>query len=97
MAANGKNWGVGNCLWFRWLQPCGRVCGRVDFFEFLDRDPGVYLGGVQAGVSQDLLDIPDIGPILKHQSRHGVPEHVTGPLFIDAGGFYIIAYQVAKA
>ena len=33
----------------------------VDLFEFIDGDPGVYLGALQALMTQHLLDVPDIG------------------------------------
>jgi hypothetical protein len=38
----------------------------VDFLQLLDADFGVNLRRVQAGVSEHLLNEPDVGPVLVH-------------------------------
>ena len=40
--------------------------GGVNFFELFYRDLGINLGGIEVGVSKDLLDIAYISPIVQH-------------------------------
>jgi len=69
---------------------------HVDFFEFIDRYPGINLCGVQFGMTQHLLDITDIGPTLKHQRGHAVTKQMAGPLFIDVRGVDILVYHFSQ-
>jgi len=47
---------------------------RMNLLQLLDRDLGVNLGRAQLGMTQQLLDEPDVGPAFEHQGGAGVPE-----------------------
>ena len=49
---------------------------RMNLLQLLDRDLGVNLGRAQLGMTQQLLDEPDVGPAFEHQRGAGVPEQV---------------------
>ncbi len=48
----------------------------VDFLELADGDLGVDGGGLELGVSQELLDVPDVGPALEHVRGAGVTKEL---------------------
>ena len=50
----------------------------VDGLEGADADLGVDLGGVEAGVAEELLDVADIGAGLVHVGRAAVAQKVAG-------------------
>jgi hypothetical protein len=59
------------------------MCLQVDFFEFLDRYPGINLGGFQFGMTQHLLDITDI-TIFSTSAKDNtfrIPDHQFTPSF----------------
>jgi len=49
---------------------------RMNLLQLLDRDLGVNLGRAQLGMTQQLLDEPDVGPAFQLQGGAGVPEQV---------------------
>src|SRR5690348_12983778 len=57
---------------------------RVNLLELRDRDLGVNLGGRELRVPEHRLNEPDVGPVLQHVRRAGVPEEVTGTRRGDA-------------
>jgi hypothetical protein len=57
----------------------------VDRAEVLAVDVGVELCGGQIGVSEHLLDRPEIGPALEEMGGKGVAEGVRGDPFGKAG------------
>ena len=45
----------------------------------------VYLGADNRSVSQDRLDVPQIGLVAQHMSGHGVPKAVWSNPFVNLG------------
>ena len=60
--------------------------GGVDGFQLLDADLGVNFGRAQFGVSQELLDEPDVGSAFEHQRGASVAEQVATATLADVGG-----------
>jgi len=56
----------------------------VDFDELADVHVGVNLGGVQARVSEHLLDVTQVGAVLQQERRHRVAEQVATADLADA-------------
>jgi len=50
--------------------------GGVDGFQLLNADLGVNFRRAQFGVSEELLDEPDVGSALEHQGGAGAAEQV---------------------
>jgi len=68
----------------------GGMGRRMNLLQLLDRDLGVNLRRRELGMTQQLLDEPDVGPAFEHQRGAGVPEQVarapvaTGQSFSDS-------------
>jgi len=69
------------------------VGGRVDLLQPADADVGVDLGRGQFRVAQDLLERPQVRPVLQHQRRHRVPEQVAGNLLLLAHLVHVVHHQ----
>lgn len=54
-----------------------RVRFLVHFFELHDRDPRVDLCRREILVTEQRLDVPDVGSVLEHVGCAGMPEQVT--------------------
>ncbi len=52
----------------------------VDFLQLPNGDFCVKAGGFEVGVSKQLLDVADIGSVLKHEGGAGVAEQVAASL-----------------
>ena len=63
----------------------------VDASELLNADLGVDAGRVQAGVTEQLLDVADVGSTFEHVGGAGVTKQVTGSIPFDASRFYGLA------
>ena len=59
----------------------------MNLLQLLDRDLGVNLGLAQLGMTQQLLDEPDVGPAFEHQRGAGVPEQVATALLATGQSF----------
>jgi len=59
--------------------------GGEDLLLFILGDVGVYLGGGDGAVAQQLLDIADIDAFFQEQGGKGVPERMRGNRLFDAG------------
>jgi len=58
----------------------------MDFAQLNDAHVGVDLGGIEPGMTEHLLDEPDVGPVLQHVSCATVPKQVAGAAAPDVGG-----------
>ena len=58
----------------------------VDFAKLHDGHVGIDLGGVEPGVTEQLLDEADVGAVFKHVGGAGVAHQVAGARPADAGG-----------
>lgn len=54
------------------------------------RDMGIDLSRGYRGMSQELLDRPDIGTVSQKRRRKAVPERVSGDFFDDIGSERIL-------
>ena len=52
----------------------------------------VYLGADNRSVSQDRLDVPQIGLVAQHMSGHGVPKAVWSNPFVNLGSVDDFSY-----
>lgn len=59
----------------------------MGLFEILDCHPGVYLGGGEGVVAEQLLDDPDIGSVLQHMRGTGMAEDMAGNILFESGFF----------
>ena len=57
----------------------------MDFEELADRDLGINGGRFQLLVSQELLDVADVGPALQHVRGAAVSKQVAGALAPQPG------------
>lgn len=57
---------------------------------------GVDRRGIEAGVAEQLLDHPQVGPAVQHMSRAGVAQQVAAALGIHADGIEVAAHEVPK-
>ena len=55
---------------------CSRMGVFVCILEMLARHMGVYLGGCEVGVAQQLLDGVDVGSVVEHMGGETVTEHM---------------------
>src|SRR5271165_4754457 len=58
----------------------GGMTAGVDFLQLFDGDFGVDRRRVQLLVSEQLLDVTDVGPVFQHVRRAGVPQNVATAL-----------------
>ena len=70
----------------------GRMGEGMHFLEPSKRDLCVDLGGRELGMAEDLLDRSQIGPVLQHESGHGVAEEMAGALLAAPGAVDIPSY-----
>ena len=66
----------------------------VDFFQIIDGNPGIYLGGLDAGMTQHLLDVSDRCSVFEHVGGTGVAQSVGGDFFPDCRAFNASFYDV---
>jgi len=66
---------------------------RMDFLEPPDGNVGVNLGRLQAGMSELLLDVADVGPVLQHEGGTGMPEDVAATGLSDPGSVDISGHE----
>ncbi len=59
------------------------MTAAVRFFEFRNRQMKVTLGGGEAAVAQDLLNVPEVGLALQKMCGSTVPPKMTGDTFLD--------------
>ena len=57
----------------------------MDFLQLFDRDFGVNGGGVQLLVSEQLLDVTDVGPAFEHVGGAGVAQQVATAFAVQSG------------
>ena len=50
----------------------GRMTAAVNLLQLEDADLGINGGGFQVGVTEQLLDVADVGPAFKHVGGAGV-------------------------
>jgi hypothetical protein len=55
----------------------------MDGGQALGGDPGVDVGGGEVAVTEELLDVADIGPAFEHQRGAGMAKKVTAPRLAD--------------
>ena len=63
--------------------------------QLTDGHLGVYLGCLEPGVAEHLLDEADVGAVFQHVRGAGVPEEVAGTGLLHAGGIELAAHPVA--
>jgi hypothetical protein len=68
----------------------------MDFPQLEDADFGVNLRGVEPGMSEHLLDEPDVRPVLQHVRGARVPEQVATPQVADVRFLDHGAHPVAQ-
>ena len=56
----------------------------VNLLQLFDADFGVNRGGVEFFVAEQLLDEPDVGPVLQHVGGATVTKHVATPFAFQA-------------
>jgi hypothetical protein len=88
-AAKGKKrlssaWLAGRSLW---AKPGVRMCSGVDLAQLADVEFGIDLRGVQVGVAQELLNVPDVHAVFEHVRGARVPEEVATARAADLGFF----------
>lgn len=71
--------------------------GGVVLFQLLDADLGVNLRRAQLGMSQELLDEPDVGPTFKHQCGASVAEQVATATLAKIGGVDVFADKLRES
>ena len=69
----------------------------VHLLERGDGHVGVARRGREMGVAQDLLHMPQVGPVLQQERRHGVPEDVAAALLAEAGRTHVVVYPLGQA
>jgi len=57
----------------------------VDFLKLFNADFGVNRGGVEFLVAEQLLDKPDVGPVLQHVRGATVPQRVATAFALQPG------------
>ena len=62
----------------------------VDLLQPRDADVGVYLGCRYFGVAQIFLERSNVGSIVHHQRRCGVPNQVTASILLDANHLLVL-------
>ena len=68
-------------------KPGMRMGARMNFAQLDDGYVGVNLGGVEAGVSVELLNEPDVGTVFEQVGGAGVTEEMTASGAADVGFF----------
>ncbi len=53
---------------------------RVESLQFLDAHPGVYLRGLEAGMTEDRLDVAGVHAAFEENRRTGMPKEMAGTL-----------------
>jgi hypothetical protein len=73
-----------------------RMRARMDFAKLHDGYIGVDLRGVEPGVSEQLLDEADVGPVFEHVGGAGVAQQMAGTGAADAGRLDDAATQLPR-
>ena len=63
------------------------MAAGVDFLQLFDGDFGVDRRRVQLLMSEQLLDVTDVGPVFQHVRRAGVPQSVAAAFAPESGLF----------
>jgi len=71
------------------------VRSGINFLEGFDRNFRINLGGVEAGVAEELLDQADVGAVFQHVGGAAVTEEVATAALADVGGFDGLGHPVA--
>ena len=61
------------------------MAAGVNLLKLFDADFGVNRRRVEFFVSEQLLDEPDVGPVLQHVRGAGVPQHVAAAFAFQPG------------
>ncbi|EEE35208.1 hypothetical protein RKLH11_3884 [Rhodobacteraceae bacterium KLH11] len=69
----------------------------MHLLELADGDLGVNLRGVEFGMSQKLLDVTDISPVLQHQCRTAMAEQVAGAALAGLGRADVTPHKLGHA
>ena len=81
----------------RFVVLCCRWMGhRVDFLQLVDGDLGVEARGIKIGMTQELLNEADVGPILQHLGCAGVTKKMATSTAAKIGRFHISGNEVRK-
>ena len=72
-----------------------RVGHGVDTLQLTDADLGINLGRVQVGMSEHLLDKPDVGTIFEHERGARMPEQMTAAVG-DSGLPHVLGHDPGK-
>ena len=67
--------------------------GRIHLLKSAQRHVRVDLRGLDVLVSQDHLNVPDVGPVLVHVRGHAVPQEMTRANLADLRGHDVNAHR----
>ena len=73
------------------------VQGIFDFGECPGTDMGINLGGFQAGVAQDFLDVAEVDTLFQKVGGETMTQGMRGGVFLDVGLFKGFAEYVFDA
>lgn len=65
--------------------------------QVVDGDPRINLGGLQRGVPEHFLELPDRCAITQHVGGAAVAETVCRDLFLDAGALGVLVHDVGDS
>jgi len=89
--------GSRNLRWRGRLAATVGMTARMHFAELFDGHRRVNLGRIQFGMTEELLDVADVGPAFEHVGGAGVPEEVAGTGALHARAVERVTHNVAQA